>query len=234
MTKVPQVGKVKTRLTPPLTPNEATALNTCFLRDVAAAILDASWNKSAVGMAVYTPRGGAKSYKGILPKEIQLITQRGINFGDRLRFAAADIMALGFESVCLIGSDSPTVPPKIYQQASQYLARAGDRIVLGPANDGGYYLIGLKSEHDHVFERIDWSTDRVLTQTRQRAAEIGVQVELLPSWYDVDDRATLSQLCEDLFDSNAGKSGGYEARHTRSYLSEILRREGRSRIWPND
>ena len=75
---------------------------------------------------------------------------------------------------------------------------AGDRIVFGPSDDGGYYLIGMKQLHRRVFEDIDWSTERVAQQTLERAAEIGVAVELLPTCFDVDDRATLRRLCDEL------------------------------------
>jgi rSAM/selenodomain-associated transferase 1 len=234
MTKVPQAGKVKTRLTPPLTPVEAASLNTCFLRDMAEAISAASRKGDAAGIAVYTPVGEEKSYRAILPAEFQLLAQRGDGFGERLIFATEDLLALGFESVCLIDSDSPTVPLQIYEEAAQRLARAGDRIVLGPSDDGGYYLIGLKKSHRDVFQRIDWSTKHVFSQTLERVVGIGVDVEVLPTWYDIDDRATLSRLCQELFGSGSNVSAAYEAPHTRSYLAELLRREGRARLWPNE
>ena len=158
MTKVPRAGKVKTRLTPPLTPSEAAALNTCFLRDTASSILVASEKGDAAGIAVYTPVGEESSYYGTLPAEFKLVAQRGDSFGDRLIFAAEDLLALGFESLCLINSDSPTVPPQFYEQAARLLAQTGDRIVLGPSDDGGYYLIGLKKMYPEVFQQIDWST----------------------------------------------------------------------------
>jgi rSAM/selenodomain-associated transferase 1 len=234
MTKVPRAGKVKTRLTPPLTSAEAAALNSCFLRDTTEAISTVSRKGAAVGIAVYTPVGEEESYRGILPDEFQLVLQHGDDLGDRLISAMEDLLALGFESVCLIDSDSPTVPLQIYEQAARRLARAGDRIVLGPSDDGGYYLIGLNKPHGDVFRQIDWSTRNVFSQTLERAAGMGVEVEALPAWYDVDDRVTLSRLCQELFGSDSEASAAYEAPHTRSYLSELLRREGRARIWPNE
>ena len=234
MTKVPQAGKVKTRLAPPLTPPEAASLNTCFLRDTTEAISAASRKGDAAGIAVYTPVGEEESYNGILPDEFQLVAQRGDGFGERLISATEDLLALGFASVCLIDSDSPTVPQQFYEQAARRLAPAGDRIVLGPSNDGGYYLIGLKKPHREIFQRIEWSTKHVFSQTLERAIGIGVEVDLLPAWYDVDDRATLNRLCQELFGADSKVSTAYEAPHTRSYLAELLRREGRARIWPNE
>jgi uncharacterized protein len=234
MTKAPQAGRVKTRLTPPLSPEEAAALNICFLRDTAAAISRTSSGKSVQGVAVYTPVGAEAAYAGILPDEFVLIPQRGDGFGERLSAATEDLLRLGFDSLCLIDSDSPTVPEKAFAQAVDFLARGEDSVVLGPSDDGGYYLIGLKKLHRRLFEAIDWSTGRVLEQTIDAARELELRVHLLPTWFDVDDRATLSRLCQEFFGSNGSASSGFAAPATRGFLSELLEREGRGRIWPNE
>lgn len=232
MTKAPQAGRVKTRLTPPLTPVEAAALNTCFLRDTAAAISEAGGKAQGVG--VYTPVGAESAYSEILPGEFILVPQRGDKFGERLLAATHDLLQLGFSAVCLIDSDSPTVPSNAFGQAVEYLSRAEDSVVLGPSDDGGYYLIGLKNPHRELFDRIDWSTERVLEQTIAAAREIDLPVHLLPVWYDVDDRATLSRLCQELFGSNGTTPGGFAAPATRDFLSALFEREGRARVWPNE
>jgi uncharacterized protein len=232
MTKVPKAGRVKTRLSPPLTPEEAAALNTCFLRDTAAAIELAASEGIARGIGVYTPVGEESGYRGVLPGSFELIAQRGDAFGERLTNAAEDLFAVGFDSVCLIDSDSPTVPQRAYSDAARLLREPGDRIVFGPSDDGGYYLIGMKQLHRRLFEEIDWSTERVADQTLERAKEIGVAVELLPTWYDVDDRVTLQRLCNELL--GAQPSAGFAALETRNYLLGIVSREGRGRIWPNE
>jgi hypothetical protein len=84
--------------------------------------------------------------------------------------------------------------------AATALAAPGDRIVLGPSTDGGYYLIGLKRPHRRLFEDIDWSTERVAAQTLKRARELDLAVLQLPSWYDVDDAQTLRLLLGELFE----------------------------------
>jgi rSAM/selenodomain-associated transferase 1 len=234
MTKAPQAGRVKTRLIPPLSPEEAAALNTCFLRDTAAAISRTANGENAQGVAVYTPVGAEAAYAGILPPEFILVPQRGDHFGERLLAATHDLLQLGFASLCLIDSDSPTVPGSAFTQAIDFLSRPEDCVVLGPSDDGGYYLIGLKKSHRELFEGIDWSTDRVLDQTIAAAREIKLPVHLLAAWYDVDDRATLSRLCQELFASNGNESGGFEAPATRQFIAELFRREGRARIWPNE
>ncbi len=180
MTKAPRPGLVKTRLTPPLTPEEAAALNVCFLRDTAASISMAVAEGGGMGMAAYTPVGAEGAWGEILPGHFAMVAQRGEGFGERLTFAVEDLLRVGFHSVCLIDSDSPMVPQRAYRQAIEQLAKSGDRVVLGPSDDGGYYLIGLKRRHRRLFEEIDWSTESVLAQTEERAAEIGLVVQPLP------------------------------------------------------
>jgi glycosyltransferase A (GT-A) superfamily protein (DUF2064 family) len=167
-----------------------------------------------------------------LPAEFVLVPQHGDGFGERLTLAAEDLLRVGFASLCLIDSDSPTVPVEAYRRAAELLAQPGERIVFGPSDDGGYYLIGMKQVHRRVFEDIDWSTERVADQTLERAREIGVAVELLPTWYDVDDGQTLRRLCDELLGGASPQQSGYKAPETRRFLETLIAREGRARIWP--
>lgn len=232
MTKAPRAGKVKTRLTPPLTPEEAAALNICFLRDSGSAI--SAVGENARGIGVYTPVGEEDAYAEILPADFALIPQRGDGFGERLTLATEDLFQVGFAAVCLIDSDSPTVPQQAYEDGARALLKPGDRIVFGPSDDGGYYLIGMKQLHRRLFEEIDWSTERVGEQTLEQAKRLNLEVELLPTWYDVDDRATLRRLCDELLGEKR-TSAGYNAPETKAFLSDFVAREGRDRIWrPNE
>jgi uncharacterized protein len=217
MTKAPQPGKVKTRLTPPLTSEQAAELNICFLRDIALSILRATKMSPAKGIGVYTPLGKEAAYKTILPPEFFLVAQRGDDFGERLIFAAEDLFSLGFNSVCLINSDSPTVPAESFAEAAIELSDPRDRVVLGPSNDGGYYLIGLKRMHRRLFEEIDWSTGRVFAQTKERAAQLNLPVHILAPGLDVDDRPSLEQLKHELF-QNSTRDVAVE---TRKFLEKL-------------
>ena len=217
MTKAPRAGQVKTRLVPPLTPEEAAQLNICFLRDTAAAIASAC-APTARGVAVYTPLGAESAYADILPREFDLLPQRGDGFGERLFFATEDLFQCGFSSVCLIDSDSPTVSADVYEKAVEILSKSDDRVVLGPSDDGGYYLIGLKRSRPKLFEGIDWSTERVLEQTQRRAKEINIDVALLPTGYDVDDASTLRRLRDELLSESSDPK---VAPHTRKFLAEL-------------
>jgi uncharacterized protein len=231
MTKAPEAGKVKTRLTPPLTTAEAAKLNICFLRDLVESISVATAQTPSCGIGIYTPLGAEATYQNILPDAFFLLPQRGDDFGERLILAAEDLFKAGFESICLINSDSPTVVASIFAEAVRELAKPGERIVLGPSDDGGYYLIGLKQMRRLLFEDIDWSTEHVFNQTMQRAAEIGVEVHQLPAGFDVDDGATLRRLCDELLGKTQELTGAV-APNTQKFLSEIIQREGRDRIWP--
>ena len=229
MTKAPRAGEVKTRLTPPLTAEEAARLNVCFLRDIAEAVLAAGDGIGAVGC--YTPTDAAGFYEGVLPHEFKLLPQRGSDLTERLILAVEDLLRLGFSSVCLIGSDTPTVPASVYAEAVTMLSLPGDRVILGPADDGGYYLIGLKKLQRSLFEQISWSSESVLAETVRKARALELPVHLLTAGYDVDDRVTLARLCHDLVDANRDEEE-IAAKATRSFLHEIIDREGRNRICP--
>jgi rSAM/selenodomain-associated transferase 1 len=217
MTKAPRAGQVKTRLVPPLTPEEAAELNSVFLRDLARSIVKACEMSPAKAVAVFTPAGSESCYQDLLPPEFVLLLQRGESFEERLIFAAEDLFALGFSSVCLINSDSPTVPPHSFAEAAIELAEPSDRVVIGPAHDGGYYLIGVKQMHRRVFEQIDWSTERVFDQTKQRVAELCLRVHELAPGLDVDDPITLERLRKELL----GQTSPTSAMHTRKFLARL-------------
>jgi len=222
MAKAPLAGQVKTRLMPPLGPAEAAALNACFLRDMAENIAAVTATHSARGLIVYTPVGAESAFDGLLPDGFVLLAQRGESLGDRLCNATDDLLKDGYASVCLINSDSPTLPSALLETAIKSLSNDEDRVVLGAADDGGYYLIGLKQAHRNLFDRIAWSTADVLAHTIERAEEIDVPVELMPSWYDVDDADSLVRLCEELFETPP-RDGAYSAPHTRAFLEQLIK-----------
>ncbi len=221
MAKAPRPGKVKTRLAPPLTLEQSAALNICFLRDTAANIAAV---EGAAGLICYTPVGDEEAFDGLLPEGFALIPQRGDGFGERLLCAAQDILACGFGAVCLIDSDSPTLPHTALQAAVRVLGEDGDRVVLGGSDDGGYYLIGLKQPHAEVFDRITWSTGSVYQETLERASEAGLTLIELPLWYDVDDGATLRVLAAELLDGARppfASVDGFDAAATRGFLDGL-------------
>lgn len=221
MAKAPRPGKVKTRLAPPLTLEQSAALNICFLRDTTQNIAAVCAAGNATGLISYTPVGEEALFDGLLPSDFALIPQRGDGFGERLLATAEDILACGFGAVCLIDSDSPTVPAAAFEQAVSELMRTGDRIVLGGSHDGGYYLIGLKQPHAAPFANITWSTSTVYAETTTAITSAGIELVELPLWYDVDDGATLKILSAELLEATPPpftNVPGYPAPHSREFL----------------
>jgi rSAM/selenodomain-associated transferase 1 len=226
MAKAPRPGKVKTRLSPPLTLDESAALNVCFLRDTAQNLSDVAHRGLADGMVCHTPVGDEALFDGLLPDGFRMIPQRGEGFGERLLAAAQDILACGYGAVCLIDSDSPTVPAAAFQQAVTELSRSGDRVVLGASDDGGYYLIGLKAPHAEPFTDISWSTPTVYAETLAALQCASIDLVKLPTWYDVDDGATLQVLTNELLHGKSpefAKLSGYPAPHSREFLQQRAR-----------
>lgn len=225
MAKASIAGTVKTRLVPPLTYDEAADLNTGCLRDIAANVAEAAGRAPIRGFAAYHPLGSEAFFDSVLPAGFELLPPKEPTIGRSLFHAARDLFAAGYGSVCLVNADSPTLPTGVLIETVRLLQEPGDRLVLGPAVDGGYYLIGLKQFHRRLFEEIDWSTERVFRQTIARAAEIGLAVAALPEWYDVDDEASLALLVRELIGGPAA-AGGYPAPNTTAFLDQLAAKNG--------
>jgi rSAM/selenodomain-associated transferase 1 len=239
MAKASAPGRAKTRLVPPLTFEEAAVLNTAFLQDVADNVLlaahDCDRDCGIAGYAAYGPPGSEDFFRRTLPGGIGLIEAWRQNFGDCLLHTIEEIFARGHTSAVVLNSDSPTLPTAFLVETAAALARPGDRAVLGPSSDGGYYLLGLKAAHRHMFETIAWSTEQVAKQTLERAREIGLDVHRLPVWYDVDDIDGLRRLHvelsdrQDLLDRQAAgrrrpdKSQPHHAVHTAALMNSLWR-----------
>jgi rSAM/selenodomain-associated transferase 1 len=224
MAKAPRPGRVKTRLSPPLTPEQAAAINRCFLMDTTANIGDLAREGGCAGVISYTPVGDEHLFEGLLPDKYQLVPQRGDAFGERLSATVQDLFACGFGSVCLIDSDSPTVPREAFARAVEVLDKPGDRIVVGPSNDGGYYLVGMKRMHTEIFENIPWSTSSVFSDTVAAVHRLGIELVTLPLWYDVDDSETLTILRDELINDHQPpftSLPGFSAEHSRSFMKQL-------------
>jgi len=194
MAKASIQGKTKTRLVPPLTFEEAASFNTAFLRDVTANIAEAGREMPIGCYMAFGPPGSNAFFESTLPPSVGLIESWHPNFGDCLFVAIDQLLARGHDSAVVLNSDSPTLPTALLIEAARLLAAPGDRGVLGPSTDGGYYLLGIKAPHHRLFEEVAWSTEHVARQTLERAAEIGLAMHVLPEWYDVDDVESLRML----------------------------------------
>ena len=209
--KTPSPGKSKTRLSPPLRPEECAAISSCFIRDLSQTIQSLADESGVQGCAVYTPSGSEAALRRLLPDAFQLILQGEGGLGARLLKATGDLLAAGHAGAILVGADSPTLPKAILRAAIDAV-RQGDNVVLSPALDGGYTLIGLSRPHARLFDDMPWSTEAVYRLTLARAAELGLPVVNVPGWYDVDDAASFRMLEDEV----AGIRPAFAATHLAS------------------
>jgi len=189
MAKQPQVGKTKTRLSPPLSPGEAVALYEALLLDTLALLAGLVQVDLAIAI---TPPQSRPYFESIAPPGTLLLPVQGAAIGDCLAQALGKLLEMGYRKVLAINSDGPSLPLDYLQQALNLLEQTD--IVLGLGHDGGYYLIGMKQLHLALFRGIPWSTEQVLARTLERAGGSGLRVGLTPTWYDVDTSTDLLRL----------------------------------------
>lgn len=229
MAKAPHAGRVKTRLSPLLSPQEARDLGSCFLTDMTANLALAAREAPLDAYIAFAPAGSEAQFASIVAPGTALVLADGsraapsgvAGFGACLLQAACALSEIGYGGIVLLNSDSPTLPTSLLVRTVRHLLSAGDRVVLGPSFDGGYYLIGLRHPHAELFRAIDWSTERVAEQTRQRARGQGLELLELDPWYDVDDRHSLQRLVDELASVPASGTGrAYAAPATRVFLGQ--------------
>lgn len=203
--KAPVPGQVKTRLCPPLTPDEAASLHGSFVLDMLERSRPPTGTRPHRGarggwrwdrFVACSPSPEHAFFKVIEERYgVRLLAQRGEDLGARMARAVAEVFALGYRHVVLIGTDVPTLPATAFDEAFALLA--SHHVVLGPAADGGYYLLGLRQAAPELFMDIPWSTDRVLALTRRKAAALGLSAALLQARRDVDTPDDLRALIEE-------------------------------------
>ncbi len=219
--KASSPGNSKSRLAPPLTFEQAADLNTAFLRDSAGNVSCAAAQANIAGYLAFGPPSAVRFFEQLVSGGIGLIEAWLPEFGDSLFETAETLLDLGYGAGCLLNSDSPTLPTAVLTEAAQVLQRPGERIVIGPSLDGGYYLLGMKRPYQRLFEDIEWSTPRVLRQTLERAEELQLETVTLPIWYDVDDAQALRLLARETLLSVQFSEAirSYEAPHTTAFLT---------------
>jgi rSAM/selenodomain-associated transferase 1 len=190
MAKAPRPGAVKTRLCPPLLATEAAALYRCFLLDKIATVGALA---NAQPVIAYTPDEARAEFDELAPG-FSLVAQHGPDLGARLHETLAGLLAAGHAGAIAVDSDTPTLPGDLLQQAVQCLSRPGPDVVLGPTEDGGYYLIGVRLPHRELFDAVPWSTSDVLDVTLRRASDAGLEALCLAPWFDVDTPDDLERL----------------------------------------
>jgi rSAM/selenodomain-associated transferase 1 len=229
--KTPAPGKCKTRLSPLLFPEECAALSACFISDLARTIHDVAPGGGVTGYALYTPIGSEPTLGRLLPPGFRLMPQADGDLGSRLFQGLTDFLNAGHAGAILINSDSPTLPAAIIVAGVDAVLQ-GDNVVLSPAFDGGYTLVGLSNPRRRLFEDITWSTPVVYEQTLARAREIGIAVTNVPMWYDIDDAASLAMLEDELIGNRPPFSQipGADAPATRRFLRERQRQNAMTAV----
>jgi len=219
MAKAPRVGEVKTRLIGSLTAEETTQLHIAFLSDTFVLMEEVMEERDEVSLVLcYMPEGEEEAFEEVEREGSMMFAQRGDDLGERLRNCFADLFTMRFESVVVIGADSPTLPGELIYDAFDSLENEND-VILGPATDGGYYLIGMRRLHPRLFEAVPWGTSEVMAVTEARAGEAGVNLIVMPEWYDVDTPAELEKLREDLRQTRES------APFTRRFLNELAKKQ---------
>jgi rSAM/selenodomain-associated transferase 1 len=203
MAKVPGASAVKSRLHAVLSAERATELYRCFLLDR----LDALSALEGVSLVVaFTPVEAAGLMRELAPAAFRLVAQRGADLGERLSTLLRELLEEGHAGAIAIDSDSPTLPMAYVTEAARVLRDGRCDVVLGPCEDGGYYLIGLRSPQPDLFEGVPWSTDAVSSTTLGKASRRGLSVHVLPRWFDVDTEADLRRLRAEM--TMAGRGPG--------------------------
>jgi len=211
MAKTPRSGEVKTRLCPPLSGAQAAELYRSFLLDKIEQVRTLS---EAVPSIAYAPPDGRRVFEELAPGFL-LVPQRGPDLGARLANSFEALFSAGHRGVLAIDSDTPTLPTRFLSRALGLIRTPAIDVVLGPSEDGGYYLIGLRVLHRELFDEIRWSTSCVLAETVRRAEAKGLRIGYLPPWYDIDTPADLERLRAMLSRTDAPGP-----RYTRRFLTE--------------
>jgi rSAM/selenodomain-associated transferase 1 len=224
MAKASIPGRTKTRLVPPLTYEEAAAINTVFLKDAFANIGEASRAAPIRGFAAYGSIGEEKFFGSLAETSPGLIPAAFPDFGACLFAGIEGMLAAGCSSACVLNADTPDLPTEYLVRIARELAGGRDRLVIGPADDGGYYILGISRPHRRLFAEIDWSTERVFAQTLARAKELALEIVTLPIWSDIDDAAALRRFANGA-DAVKGASGArpFAAPYSHAHLRKRFR-----------
>jgi rSAM/selenodomain-associated transferase 1 len=227
MAKAPRSGQCKTRLAPLLRPDESACMAGAFLSDVTANLALAASQAPITPYVAFAPAGAEAAFDGRLAHGTGLLLADGSagaapgvqGFGRCLLHAITALLGAGHDAACVLNADSPNLPTGLLLAAHTALTQPGDHVVMGPAEDGGYYLLGMKRPHAALFADIAWSTPHVAAQTRACAAQAGLKLVELDPWYDVDEPAALHRLLADL--AAPGTSGAFAAPHTAACAARL-------------
>ncbi|MBI4715383.1 MAG: TIGR04282 family arsenosugar biosynthesis glycosyltransferase [Nitrospirae bacterium] len=216
--KLPVPGRVKSRLVPLLSPDRCADLYRAFVLDT----LESAHR--CPGVTVFLschPSGSGRYFKDLAGQYgMTLLDQKGGDLGSRMEWTVRSLLGEGWDQVLIIGTDAPTLPPEFVMEGFATLSGEGNRVVIGPSLDGGYYLIGIAGEVPPIFSGIPWSTPRVLGMSLERLDSLKIPYALLPFWYDVDTPDDFRFLQRHL--RYLTRRDPKVARHTEQFMSRLL------------
>jgi rSAM/selenodomain-associated transferase 1 len=186
--KEPRPGQVKSRLALATSAAWAARVADAFLRDTVARLARVEVRR----FLVYSPEQSREYFAALAGNQFQLLPQAEGDLGRRMEQFIAGQFQAGAKRIVIVGADSPSLPPEWIEEAFRKLDEAN--LVLGPATDGGYYLIGCSGFPPPIFDNISWGSERVLWESISRLSDPAWRIALLPAWYDVDSLADLWTL----------------------------------------
>ena len=220
--KAPIAGQVKTRLIGTLTDEEAKDLYICFLKDTfefLEELLEEFQEENEEDelslVLCFTPADELEAFEAADLNGCMMLAQSEGDLGDRMKNCFDDLFKLKFQSVIIIGADTPTLPSEFIAEAFTILSEDKNAVTIGSTVDGGYYLIGMNSPNPALFENITWNSDQVMLQTKQQAETINLKLSLLPEWFDVDTPVDLERLKISILNKEA------EPYHSKRFLKKL-------------
>jgi uncharacterized protein len=192
--KFPEHGNVKTRLANTLGHTHAVALYRCFIVDILAMLRNAAQNGESDACICYAPESAEQAFREWLGTAYGYFPQHGHDLGERMGDSFRQAFEAGYTKAILIGSDLPDLPAEHITTAFAQLDTHD--VVIGPTDDGGYYLIGFRKDSfcPGIFQGISWSTDTVYARTLKNIHAVNCACGELPEWSDVDIEDDLRQL----------------------------------------
>lgn len=188
MVKAPVPGSVKTRMVPPLTHQQAALLYECLARDTFSSL------SVLKGVDIYAAcLGPPDAVRGMVPDGIEIFAQCGDGLGARMCSALGRLLSKGYKRAAVVGSDLPDLPARYVEEAFALL-EGGASLSLGPATDGGYYLVAVDGPYESLFTGIRYSTPTVLDETLAKARKHSIEYALASPWHDIDDAKDLKRL----------------------------------------
>jgi hypothetical protein len=218
MSRAPIPGKTKTRLHSHLKPEECAELHKAFLKDISNKLENIREQYQSLDLFLsYTPQGSENIFTDLISDKFSFMLQKGNDLGARMYNSISEAYNKSNEPVIITGSDLPSLPAEIITEAVAALKEKD--IVIGPAADGGYYLIGMQTPYPFLFTYNEWGSDSVLVKTLKSASEHNLTIHFLPEWYDIDTFNELLIFRDELLNI---KKDSFYPKHSRTFLDKIL------------